>query len=97
MGDTANDPVDHYRTTRPRAGEAMKDTVRMPGLILIGVGIAAVMVCLGTFAAGQAGWGVAAAIVALLAIGAGLAWIGAERRRVRAAEAPPPGGGEPGR
>ena len=33
------DPVDHARTTRPHAGESMKDNKIMPGLILIGVAL----------------------------------------------------------
>ena len=33
MGDTAEDPVDHARTTRPHAGESMKDTANMPALV----------------------------------------------------------------
>ena len=34
------DPVDHTRTTRPHAGESMKDNVIMPALVLIGVALA---------------------------------------------------------
>jgi hypothetical protein len=30
-------PVDHSRTTRPHAGESMKDNKIMPGLVVIGV------------------------------------------------------------
>ncbi|ULE33657.1 protein UsfY [Mycobacterium sp. IDR2000157661] len=31
------DPVDHARTTRPHAGETMKDSRNMPAVILLGV------------------------------------------------------------
>ena len=33
------DPVDHARTTRPHAGESMKDNKIMPGLIVIGIAL----------------------------------------------------------
>ena len=33
------DPVDHARTTRPHAGESMKDNKIMPGLVVIGVAL----------------------------------------------------------
>ena len=33
------DPVDHSRTTRPHAGESMKDNKIMPGLVVIGVAL----------------------------------------------------------
>lgn len=52
MGDTTHDPVDHARTTRPRAGEAMKDGKNLPGLITMGLGVAALVICLFLFAAG---------------------------------------------
>ena len=86
MGDPSHDPVDYHRTARPHAGETIKDTGRIPGLLLIAVGVVAFAVCLASFAVGQARAGVAAAVVALLAAGAGLAWLGMERRRVRQTE-----------
>ncbi|MGO9693828.1 MAG: LapA family protein [Mycobacterium sp.] len=46
----------------------------------------AFVVCVTNFALGQAGAGVAAAIVGLLAFGAGLAWLAMDRRRIRQAE-----------
>ncbi|HYB35141.1 MAG TPA: protein UsfY [Mycobacterium sp.] len=86
MGETSRDPVDHARTTQPRAGESMKDTARIPGLILVAAGVVAFVICLANFALGQIGVGIAAVVVALLAGGAGLAWLAMERRRVREAE-----------
>lgn len=86
MGNSSHDPVDHVRTTRPHAGEAMKDTAQMPGLILIGAGVVAIVIALVNFALGQVGIGIAAVVVALLAAGAGSAWLGMERRRVHQAE-----------
>lgn len=86
MGDTSRDPVDHDRTTRPHAGESMKNSWRMPGLLLVAVGIVAFVICLAAFAWGQAGVGVGAVVVALLTVGAGLAWLTMEGRRVRQVE-----------
>lgn len=86
MGDNSRDPVDHDRTTRPHAGESMKDTWRMPGLLLVAVGIVAFVICLAAFAWDQVGVGVGAVVVALLAVGAGLAWLTMEGRRVRQVE-----------
>ena len=36
------DPVDHARTTRPHAGESMKDNKIMPALIVIGLALVSV-------------------------------------------------------
>lgn len=83
MGDTSRDPVDHHRTTRPRAGESMKDAAKIPGLVLLGAGVVAFVICLAAFAMGQVGVGIAAVVVALLSVGAGLAWLTMEGRRVR--------------
>jgi hypothetical protein len=46
----------------------------------------ALVVCVTTFALGNAHAGVAAAIVGLLAFGAGLSWLAMDRRRTRDAE-----------
>ncbi len=51
MGDTARDPIDHHRTTQPLAGETMKNTAKMPGLLLVAIAVAALVVCLASFAA----------------------------------------------
>jgi hypothetical protein len=83
MGDTGTDPVDDDRTTQPLAGETMKDGVQAPGLVFIAVAVTAFVVCIASFALRQAGMGVGAAIVALLAAGAALAWLTTEGRRVR--------------
>jgi hypothetical protein len=83
MGDTSRDPVDYHRTTRPHAGESLKDAWRAPGLLLVAVGVAAFVMCLAAFALHQVGAGVGAVVVALLSVGAGLAWLTMEGRRVR--------------
>jgi uncharacterized membrane protein YfbV (UPF0208 family) len=56
------------------------------GLLVVGGAILAFAVCVTNFALGHAGAGVTAAIVALLAFGAGLSWLGMDRRRIRDAE-----------
>jgi hypothetical protein len=86
MGDMSRDPIDPYRNTQPIAGESMKDTAKAPGFVLLAAGVVAFVVCLVDFALGQVGVGVAAIVVALLAGGAGLAWLGMEDRRVRQVE-----------
>jgi protein-S-isoprenylcysteine O-methyltransferase Ste14 len=83
MGDTASDPIDHQRTTRPLAGETMKNTAKAPGLAFVAVAVVAFVVCLAGFAVRQVNVGIGAAIVALLAAGAALACLSMERRRVR--------------
>ena len=83
MGDTSRDPIDHHRTTRSRAGESIKSGLKSPALLLFAVGAVAFVVCLASFAERQVGVGVGGAIVALLAAGAGFAWLGMESRRIR--------------
>jgi hypothetical protein len=48
--------------------------------------VLAFVLCVTNFALGNAHAGVAAAIVAQLAFGAGLAWLAMDRRRIRDAE-----------
>jgi hypothetical protein len=83
MGETARDPIDYHRTTQPLAGETMKNTAKTPGLVLVAVAVVAFVVCLASFAIRQVDAGIGAAIVALLAAGAALAWLAMEARRVR--------------
>ena len=83
MGDTASDPIDHQRTTQPLTGETLKNTAKAPGLAFVAVAVVAFVVCLAGFAVRQVNVGIGAAIVALLAAGAALAWLAMEARRVR--------------
>ena len=83
MGDDANDPIDRHRTTQPLAGETMKNTAKTPGLVFVAVAVVAFVICLASFSVRQVSVGVSAAIVALLAAGAALAWLTMEGRRVR--------------
>jgi protein-S-isoprenylcysteine O-methyltransferase Ste14 len=83
MGDDASDPIDDHRTTQPVAGEMMKNTAKAPGLVFVAAAVVAFVICLASFAVRQVSVGVGAAIVALLAAGAALAWLTMEGRRVR--------------
>jgi uncharacterized membrane protein YcjF (UPF0283 family) len=83
MGDTLRDPIDHHRTTEPRAGESMKSGAKTLALLLFAAGVVAFVVCLASFAERQVGVGVGAAVVTLVAMGAGFAWLGMESRRIR--------------
>lgn len=75
-------PVDHGRARMVQA----PDMAQTPGLVILGAAALAFVVCVATFALGDAGAGVAAAIVAMLAFGAGLSWLAMDRRRIRQAE-----------
>ena len=77
-----HDPLGDGRTT----GSPVNDAERMTGPAIVGAAALAFVVCVATFALGHAGAGVAAAIVALLALGAGLAWLAMDRRRIRQEE-----------
>jgi hypothetical protein len=83
MGDTASDPIDHQRTTQPLDGETLNTTAKAPGLAFVAVAVVAFVVCLAGFGVRQINVGIGAAIVALLAAGAALAWLAMEARRVR--------------
>jgi len=61
----------------------MKNGAKTPGLFLLAAGVVAFVVCLASFAERAVTVGVAAAVVALLATGAGFAWLGMESRRIR--------------
>jgi len=76
--------ADHERTAPRYQDESGTD--RAPGRIVVGVAVLAFVVCVADFALGEAGPGVVAAIVALLAFGAGLSWLAMDRRRIRQAE-----------
>jgi Flp pilus assembly protein TadB len=79
-------PVHDDRTLRRRNAGPAPDFKRTPGLAIVGAAALAFVVCVAAFALGDAGAGVAAAIVALLAFGAGLDWLAMDRRRIRQAE-----------
>lgn len=80
------DPVDHARTTRPHAGESMKDTKNMPGLILIGMALVLFVSALVAHGASHHGVGIGlgSGSAALFVIGGG--WLLAEHMHVRKVE-----------
>ncbi len=86
MADASRDPIDNHRTIRLPAGDSLTDGWPMPGTFLIAAGGAAFVICLMAFAWAQVGAGVAAFVVSLLALGAGLASLTMEGRRVRHVE-----------
>ncbi|OBI41234.1 hypothetical protein [Mycobacterium colombiense] len=81
-----HDPVDHDRTTDRHARGSAPAAAQAPGLAVVAAAALAFAVCVVNFALGQAGAGVAAAIISMLAFGAGLSWLGMDRRRIRDAE-----------
>jgi hypothetical protein len=78
--------VDHDRTARRDTAEPSQSWGRSPGLVVVAAAVVAFVVCVTNFALGNAHAGVAAAIVGLLAFGAGLSWLAMDRRRIRDAE-----------
>lgn len=80
------DPVDHARTTRPHAGETMKDTKNVPALIVLGVAVVLFVACLAAFGTAHADSGVILAVLAAAGFIAGGAWLVIEHRRVRDVE-----------
>lgn len=79
-------PVDHDRISRRYADGPPQDSLRIPGLVVVGAAVLALVVCVTNFALGEVGAGIVAAIIGLMALGAGLDWLGMDRRRIRQAE-----------
>jgi hypothetical protein len=78
--------VDHNQTARRDTAEPSQGSERSPGLVVVAAAVLALVVCVTNFALGNAHAGVSAAIVGLLAFGAGLSWLAMDRRRIRDAE-----------
>ena len=79
-------PVDHARTTRQHAGETLKNTANVPGLVAVAVAVLALTAALYELASGDIR---IAAVAVILAVFSGLAGLGGliyEHRRVRRAE-----------
>jgi membrane associated rhomboid family serine protease len=79
-------PVDHDRTSAGPIDEPPQNSVRTPGLLVVGAAVLALVVCVTNFALGEVGVGIAAAIIGLMALGAGLDWLSMDGRRIRQAE-----------
>ena len=82
MTNPQENPTDLARTHQPRAGVALKDSRGIPGYVLTGVAVLALMICLASAAAGYQGWTITAGAFAILAAAAGSGWVFLERRRV---------------
>jgi hypothetical protein len=80
------DPVDHARTTRPHAGESMKDNKIMPGLILIGVALVLFVGSLAAFATSHHTVGLTLVCLAGGGFIVAGAWLLIEHLRVRRIE-----------
>ncbi|OBJ18421.1 hypothetical protein [Mycobacterium colombiense] len=79
-------PADHGRTNDRYAHGSSPAAAQTPGLVVVAAAALAFAVCVVNFALGEAGAGVAAAIISMLAFGAGLSWLAMDRRRIRDAE-----------
>ncbi|TFV58616.1 LapA family protein [Mycobacterium sp. PS03-16] len=77
------DPVDHARTTRPHAGETMKDTKNMPALVLLGVALVAFVSALAAHATSNHTVGVILGCISAVVLLVSGAWFMIEHRRVR--------------
>lgn len=82
MDNTSRRIVDQFRTNRPHAGEAMKDPAQMPGLLLVAFAVIGVAIGIAGLAIHHPVFGAAALVVAVSVAGAGLIWVGLERRRI---------------
>lgn len=82
MAGTSKDPTDQVRAQQLRSGVALKDTRGLPGYILMGAAVLALMVCLAAAAMGYEGWTIAAGAVAIVTASVGSVWVYVERCRV---------------
>lgn len=80
------DPVDHVRTTRPHAGESMKDNKIMPGLVVIGLSLVSFVAALAAFATSHHDVGLMLGAAALAGFVLGGGWLNVEHQRVRRLE-----------
>lgn len=83
---TPEDPVDHARTTRPHAGETMKDTKNLPALILLGIAMATFVGALAAHASGHHDVGVILGSISAVVFVVSGAWFWIAHRRVRGIE-----------
>ncbi|MFB1295290.1 protein UsfY [Mycobacterium sp. pW049] len=81
-----HDPVDHVRTTRPHAGESMKDNKIMPGLVVIGLSLVSFVAALSAFATSHHDVGLMLGASALAGFVLGGGWLIVEHQRVRRLE-----------
>lgn len=86
MDHTSTDPVDHDRTTRQHAGEAMKNGANAPGIAGVAFGVIALILGLSALATGHIATGATSVGIALVVGAAGLIWLQRAHRKVRDAE-----------
>ncbi|OBK30572.1 hypothetical protein A5634_15925 [Mycobacterium asiaticum] len=86
MDDSKTDPVDHDRTTRKHAGEAMKNGSNAFGILGVAAGVIALVFGLASFATGHVAAGAVGVVIGVLAGAAGLVWLRHTHQQVRAAE-----------
>ena len=86
MRHIARDLADHHQITGSHADESMQGSVTTRGLVVVAAAVLAFVVCVAFFSLGEIGAGITAAIVGLLAFGAGLSWVDMDRRLIRQAE-----------
>jgi hypothetical protein len=84
--DDGRTPAQKAASGRGDADALVQPSVRRPGVLVVGAAVIALVICVANFALGHVGGGVTAAIVGLMALGAGLDWLGMDRRRIRQAE-----------
>ncbi|OBG86677.1 UsfY protein [Mycobacterium sp. NS-7484] len=80
------DPVDHARTTRPHAGESMKDNVIMPAVVLILMALVLFVGTLAAFATGNSDVGFTVGALSAAGFLIGSVWLAIEHMRVRRIE-----------
>jgi hypothetical protein len=86
MSDDLHGSVNHDRLAGRTENEPVPTAGWTPGLSVVLAGVLAIVVCVANFALGEVTAGIAAAIVGMLAFGAGLDWISMDRRRIRQEE-----------
>ena len=86
MRHIARDLADHHQIAGSDADESMQGSETTGGLVVVAAAVLAFVVCVASFSLGEIGAGITAAIVGLLAFGAGLSWLDMDRRRIRQAE-----------
>ena len=79
-------PVDHSRTTQPHAGESFIDTLWLPGLLLIGVGIVLIAGTVAATAYGRSDLSMTLGLIAGALVTAGALAIALEHHRVKRVE-----------
>lgn len=81
-----HDPVDHARTTQPHAGESFIDTLWLPGLGLIALGIVTIAGFVAATAYGRADMQLPLGLIAGALVTAGAILITLEHMRVKRVE-----------